>query len=52
VDYLQKYWCKIRATFKRYTSFDETVYFLPSSDSPEKLENGFNIIEDWALMQI
>jgi zinc protease len=45
VDYLQKYWCKIRATFKRYTSFDETVYFLPFPDSPEKLENGLILLK-------
>jgi zinc protease len=33
-----------------YTSFDETVYFLPiPSDDPEKLEKGFQIIEDWAF---
>src|SRR5699024_5491025 len=30
-------------------SFDETVYILPiPSDDPEKLEKGFQILEDWA----
>jgi zinc protease len=33
-----------------YTSFDETVYFLPiPSDDPEKIRKGFQIIEDWAF---
>ena len=38
------------AHLNAYTSFDETVYFLPiPSDSPEKLEKGFQILEDWAF---
>jgi zinc protease len=49
VDYLQSIGVKLQH-LNVYTSFDETVYFLPiPSDSPEKLENGFNIIEDWAF---
>jgi zinc protease len=33
-----------------YTSFDETVYFLPiPSDDPEKIRKRFQIIEDWAF---
>ncbi|HUH25660.1 MAG TPA: pitrilysin family protein, partial [Flavobacterium sp.] len=33
-----------------YTSFDETVYFLPiPSDDPVKLDKGFQILEDWAF---
>jgi zinc protease len=33
-----------------YTSFDETVYFLPIPlDDPENLEKGLDIMEDWAF---
>ncbi|WP_051197423.1 M16 family metallopeptidase [Flavobacterium soli] len=50
VDYLQSIGVKFGQHLNAYTSFDETVYFLPiPSDDPEKLENGFNIIEDWAF---
>ncbi len=50
VDYLQSIGVKFGQHLNAYTSFDETVYFLPiPSDKPEKLENGFNIIEDWAF---
>lgn len=50
VDYLQSIGVKFGQHLNAYTSFDETVYFLPiPSDSPEKVENGFNIIEDWAF---
>jgi zinc protease len=50
VDYLQSIGVKFGQHLNAYTSFDETVYFLPiPSDSPEKLENGFKIIEDWAF---
>lgn len=50
VDYLQSIGVKFGQHLNAYTSFDETVYFLPiPSNSPEKLENGFNIIEDWAF---
>jgi zinc protease len=50
VDYLQSIGVKFGQHLNAYTSFDETVYFLPiPSDSPEKLENGFNIVEDWAF---
>lgn len=50
VDYLQSIGIKFGQHLNAYTSFDETVYFLPlPSDNPEKLENGFNIIEDWAF---
>jgi len=50
VDYLQSIGVKFGQHLNAYTGFDETVYFLPiPSDSPEKLENGFNIIEDWAF---
>ena len=50
VDYLQSIGVKFGQHLNAYTSFDETVYFLPiPSDSPEKIENGFNIIVDWAF---
>lgn len=50
VDYLQSIGVKFGQHLNAYTGFDETVYFLPiPSDSQEKLENGFNIIEDWAF---
>ena len=50
VDYLQSIGVKFGQHLNAYTSFDETVYFLPiPSDSPDKVENGFNIIEDWAF---
>lgn len=49
VDYLQSIGVKFGADLNAYTSFDETVYILPiPSDDPEKLEQGFQIIEDWA----
>ncbi|KGO79522.1 peptidase M16 [Flavobacterium beibuense F44-8] len=50
VDYLQSIGVKFGQHLNAYTSFDETVYFLPiPSDDPEKLEKGFSIIEDWAF---
>lgn len=50
VDYLQSIGVKFGQHLNAYTSFDETVYFLPiPSDSPEKVEKGFEIIEDWAF---
>lgn len=49
VDYLQGIGVKFGADLNAYTSFDETVYILPiPSDDPEKLEQGFTILEDWA----
>ena len=50
VDYLQSIGVKFGQHLNAYTSFDETVYFLPiPSDDPEKLEKGFQILEDWAF---
>ncbi|AWA31338.1 peptidase M16 [Flavobacterium magnum] len=50
VDYLQSIGVKFGQHLNAYTSFDETAYFLPiPSDDPEKLEKGFQIIEDWAF---
>ncbi len=49
VDYLQSIGVKFGADLNAYTSFDETVYILPiPSDDAEKLEKGFQILEDWA----
>ncbi len=49
VDYLQSIGVKFGADLNAYTSFDETVYILPiPSDDPEKLNKGFQILEDWA----
>ncbi len=46
---LQSIGVKFGADLNAYTSFDETVYILPiPSDDPEKLEKGFQILEDWA----
>ncbi|MES2484909.1 MAG: insulinase family protein [Bacteroidota bacterium] len=50
VDYLQSIGVKFGQHLNAYTSFDETVYFLPiPSDDPAKLEKGFQVIEDWAF---
>ena len=50
VDYLQSIGVKFGQHLNAYTSFDETVYILPiPSDNEEKLEKGFQIIEDWAF---
>lgn len=49
VNYLQSIGVKFGADLNAYTSFDETVYILPiPSDDPDKLESGFQVIEDWA----
>jgi zinc protease len=50
VNYLQSIGVQFGADLNAYTSFDETVYFLPiPSDDPEKVEKGFTILEDWAF---
>jgi zinc protease len=50
VDYLQSIGVKFGQHLNAYTSFDETVYFLPiPSDDSEKLDKGFLILEDWAF---
>ncbi|MBF0694305.1 MAG: insulinase family protein [Flavobacterium sp.] len=50
VDYLQSIGVKFGQHLNAYTSFDETVYFLPiPSDDAAKLDKGFEIIEDWAF---
>ncbi|HZY37573.1 MAG TPA: insulinase family protein [Mucilaginibacter sp.] len=49
VDYLQKAGVRFGADINAYTSFDETVYQLPiSSDKPEILKGGMEIMRDWA----
>jgi zinc protease len=49
VDYLQGIGIEFGADLNAYTSFDETVYILPiPSDDPEKLDKGFQILNDWA----
>src|SRR5690606_33174402 len=50
VDYLQSIGVKFGQHLNAYTSFDETVYFLPiPSDDPAKLGKGLQILEDWAF---
>ncbi len=50
VDYLQSIGVKFGQHLNAYTSFDETVYFLPiPSDDKEKVNKGFEILEDWAF---
>jgi zinc protease len=50
VDYLQKMGVKFGADLNAYTSFDETVYFLPiPSDDMEKVKTGLDVLEDWAF---
>ncbi len=50
VSYLQSIGVAFGADLNAYTSFDETVYFLPIPvDDPAKLEKGFTILEDWAF---
>lgn len=50
VDYLQSIGVKFGQHLNAYTSFDETVYFLPiPADDEEKVNKGFEIIEDWAF---
>lgn len=49
VDYLQSIGVKFGADLNAYTSFDETVFILPiPSDDKKQLDQGFQIIEDWA----
>ncbi|WP_091426732.1 pitrilysin family protein [Formosa sp. Hel1_31_208] len=49
VDYLQGIGVEFGADLNAYTGFDQTVYILPiPSDDPEKLNKGFQILQDWA----
>jgi zinc protease len=46
VDYPQSIGVKFGQHLNAYTSFDETVYFLPiPSDSPEKLEKSLILLK-------
>lgn len=50
INYLQSIGVKFGQHLNAYTSFDETAYFLPiPADDPEKLDKGFQILEDWAF---
>lgn len=50
VDYLETIGVKFGQHLNAYTSFDETVYFLPiPTEKPENIETGLNILEDWAF---
>ena len=49
VSFLQSMGVRFGADLNAYTSFDETVYFLPiPTDKPGNLEKGFQVLEDWA----
>jgi zinc protease len=49
IDYLQKNGVRFGADLNAYTSFTETVYKLPlPTDDPQILDNGFQILRDWA----
>ncbi len=49
ISYLQSVGVKFGMHLNAYTSFDETVYILPiPSDSNQVLEQGLQILEDWA----
>jgi len=53
VDYLQSIGVKFGNDLNAYTSFDETVYFLPIPlDNPENLPKAMDIMEDWAFNAI
>ncbi len=49
VDYLESIGMRFGPEVNAYTSFDETVYMLKvPTDSVEMVEQGFQILEDWA----
>ena len=49
VDYLESIGMRFGPDINAYTSFDETVYMLKvPTDSTEMVEQGFQILEDWA----
>lgn len=49
VDFLQSIGVEFGADLNANTGFDRTLYILPiPTDKPGNLENGFQIIEDWA----
>lgn len=49
IDFLQSIGVEFGADLNASTGFDETIYILPvPTDKPGNLENGFQILEDWA----
>ena len=49
VSYLQSIGVSFGADLNAYTSFDETVYYLPvPTDKPDYVEQGFTVLQDWA----
>ncbi|MBC8110650.1 MAG: insulinase family protein [Verrucomicrobia bacterium] len=49
VSYLQSIGVQFGNDLNAYTSFDETVYFLPvPTDKPELVDKGLQILQDWA----
>jgi len=49
VSYLESIGMEFGAELNAYTSFDETVYMLNlPTDSSDILENGFQVLDDWA----
>lgn len=50
VSHLEKMGVKFGADLNAYTSFDETVYFLPiPADDMKKVQTGLDILEEWAF---
>ncbi len=49
IDYLEAIGMRFGADLNAYTGFDETVYMLTvPTDSTQFMEQGFQILEDWA----
>lgn len=49
VSFLQSIGVGFGSDLNAYTSFNETVYILPiPTDKPANIDNGFQILEDWA----
>lgn len=48
ISYLQSIGVAFGSDLNAYTSFDETVYMLPIPTDEEKLNNGFQVMRDWA----
>lgn len=49
IDYMESIGMKFGSNVNAYTSFDQTVYrLLVPTDSVHYVENGFQILEDWA----
>ncbi|MEO5509179.1 MAG: insulinase family protein [Longimicrobiales bacterium] len=53
VSYLESIGVKFGADLNASTNFDETIYILPvPTDTPQIVERGFQILEDWAHGQL